>query len=437
MLLDDRPDYPMVFQGELTFIGEMQREPFDAALRVARLRHPLLAACVTPPANGPPAWIPAFDREPLVDWNRVGVPLAQPGDVGIDLYREPGLRIWIRVGEGETRMVAQTHHSCCDGHGGMKFLEDFLAAYADATAGDASGNALRPLDSDRLRQRGVFAAPPGEGPGGWRAIWGQMRDGILFHALPPAPLRPPRGRSRSANPVGELPGTCTHVFSDEASRRIRAAVANSTGTINDVALALLFETLIEWNVEQGAYAGEGRLRLLMPTDLRTIDDLSLPAANRMTFSFVTRRASQCGDRRRLLAGIRDETQAIRRTRLGLDFLHAVSGMLDAGLLPRVLRFNHSVATAVLSNMGDPTRRFSRRFPRDQGRCVVGNLVLDNITASPPLRPLTRGGFGIGMYAGKTIVTARCDPWLFTLAETQQILDKWVDRWQALAAHSVE
>jgi hypothetical protein len=84
------------------------------------------------------------------------------------------------------------------------------------------------------------------------------------------------------------------------------------------------------------------------------------------------------------------------------------------------------ATAVLTNVGDPTRRFSVRFPRQEdNRLVIGNLLLENILGSPPLRPLTRAGAAITAYGGRLTLSLRCDPHCFSREQTRDLLAAYV------------
>jgi hypothetical protein len=151
----------------------------------------------------------------------------------------------------------------------------------------------------------------------------------------------------------------------------------------------------------------------------------MPAANIMGFSFLSRTAEQCDDPDSLLAGIRDETEQIRRYRLSLFFL----GMLGAvnavpGALRRFVRGQRCFATAVLTNLGDPTRRFVARFPRRNGYLVAGNLLLESISGVPPLRPMTRTAIAIITYAGQLTISLCCDPHHFSPADTQEFLNQY-------------
>src|SRR5437763_1518894 len=115
MLLDDRPDYPMVFAFRLKLCGELRREAFESALDEALLHHPLLCALVKCPMPCGAVWTLAGDLRPAIDWSVLGDAIGSPRGEGIDLSEEVGLRIWGRQGDGVTKLIFQFHHACCDG----------------------------------------------------------------------------------------------------------------------------------------------------------------------------------------------------------------------------------------------------------------------------------------------------------------------------------
>lgn len=424
MVLDDRPGFPMAFFGELRFQGELRRGEFERTLQAALLNHPLLRARVDVGEEGDLRWLPVDDFRLLPDWGSFDMPVAIDGDTNIDITKRPGIRIWVRCDAETTYVLWQFHHACCDGQGAMRFIEDVLTQYAGATAQDTTLPELRPVDRARLRSRGDFSGQVQLAAQHPRTVRRQVLDAIKFHCLGPRPLAVSKS-SGNSRVCGSFPGVFSYFFSLEESTAIRTAASERSGTLNDAAIVSVLQAVNAWNLEQGN--GEyGRLRVLMPMDLRLRGDELLPAANRMTFGFITRQAAQLRDLPQLLEGIRDETQYVRRTGAGLDFLHVLKVLERSGWLKWLLRRRRCMATAVLTNMGDPTRRFAHRFPRKEGRCVVGNVILESITGSPPLRPLTRVGFGIGTYAGCIVINAKCDPAHYSDSDARRILQLFAD-----------
>lgn len=428
MLESEEPQYPLTFFGEFVFQGQMRRPEFELAFKATLERHPLIMSRVGRDSAGRRAWVDGRDTPPTLDWAPEGIPRTRSGDIVLE--RETGVRVWVRVDGQSTRLMFETHHACCDGHGAMRFVEDLLAAYAAACNGVPLELALAPVDWRMLERRGeVSSAASAQTPRG--AALGVIRHALNYLGSRPRPLA--ARAHRLAGPE-ELPGMLTHILDESQSSAIRAAISRQRGTINDRALAIVLRILADWNLRHDLRADQGILRVLMPTDLRMPGDERLPAANRMTFAFISRRAVDCDDSPAFHAGLRAETSLIQRERLGVAFVHAMRALQHLpGALPLITRVTSCQATAVLSNVGDPTRRFQARFPRQAGRLVVGDLVLESITAGPPLRRGTRAAFFVSAYGGRMVLTLRCDSRLISSADAQSLMQSYVGAWQRLAA----
>jgi hypothetical protein len=428
LLLDARPDYPMTIVGDLRFSGELRREEFERVVAAALARHPLLRAVVRV-EKAQAEWVALTTLPAVVDWADTATPIVPAGGGDFDLRQTCGLRMSVRVGGGASRLVVQVHHACCDGHGAMRFIEDLLGGYALALGAGGDGFALRSCAPAQLAGRDDFASQRraiAEPRGAWRRHF----DALKFQFLKPDPPAAP-ATTPAVGAAGSFPDTQTRYLTDAESRAIRAAATTGAGTLNDAAIAAVFRALREWNRRHSRRRRE-RFRVLMPIDLRGRADETLPAANRMTYGFIGRMSEQIDDPR-LLESIRDETQYVRRTGAGFEFLDALAAFHRRRLLPAMIRSKRCLATAVLTNMGDPTRRFAVHFPRIEGKCVVGNVVLESLTGSPPLRPLTRVGFGIGTYAGRIVINARCDRKFFGDPDTRTMLDLFANGLLAGAA----
>ena len=70
------------------------------------------------------------------------------------------------------------------------------------------------------------------------------------------------------------------------------------------------------------------------------------------------------------------------------------------------------------------------FPRKGGDLLCGDLVLERIAGSPPLRPNTRLSLAISTYRRKFSVSIRSDPYLYDEADNNEIMDILMDglRW---------
>ena len=422
LLADDRPDYPMTFVIQLALSGVIDRPIFETALAETLQRHPLLRAVVRPGKAGRRCWFDAGDLRPAFDWGDENAPVVCTQGEYLDLAHEIGLRIWVRQGPERAAVTLQFHHASCDGIGAYRFIGDLLAAYGMRTCGDGDAPSLHDLDPLLLRERKQrvvdLALPPRQPALAIRAFgeaWKIMGRRAAALARPATAV--------AADKATAFPGFVTYSFSREQHQRLREAAGAQGVTLNDLLLRDLFVTMRQWNAAHRRWPSWRPLRIMMPTDLRSGEDYEMPAANMTGYTFLSRAAQAADAPQQLLGNLRAETGLIKHERRGVKFMDMVSAASSVrGLLPLLLTPRMCLATAVFSNVADPSRRFTARLPRAGGRIVAGNLVLDDVTGVPPLRPKTRATFSIFQYDRRLTVCLRCDPRSFDDRQTRELLD---------------
>jgi hypothetical protein len=288
------------------------------------------------------------------------------------------------------------------------------------------------LFQERLHRRNEFMPPrvravATELP---TTFWEKAKNALAYVTTQPEPLTGPQsGRSGSARESSSLTRPLVHkvLLEIDETSNLRKRAQEEGATFNDVAVAKLMQVCADWNRRHESAPDTRHVRVCMPTDLRLKEDDSLPAANRMGYAFLTRQFAQTRDWRTLLNSVRDETTYIKDNRVGLDF---VTNMAIAQkvpfLLPLYLKHARCQTTTVLTNLGDTTRRFRRRFPMDAGRLVIGGCPLDYAIVTPPVRPGTRAGWGMCISAGRLAIGLLTDPHTFNDDDTQQLLDSYVE-----------
>jgi hypothetical protein len=426
MLADDQPAYPMTFVIQLQLSGSIDHGPWEAALADALQRHPLLAALIKTGKGDLPCWMPAIDQPPEVHWGAEGTPIVCPDDERIDLARESGLRVWVRQGEQRATVVLLFHHACCDGTGAYRFIGDLLAGYGIRTAAADQRPELGSVEAKLLRTRKQRCLGPATGT--WPLTRLAIQEAWKILTARPRPLEPPVSASgpRDRNP--DFPGFLSFSFDRAGHQRLRDVAGRCGVTLNDLLLRDLFLCLERSPRQQRPGRRKGWLRIMMPNDLREVDDYALPATNMTGYTFLARAVRDCALPEELLRSIRDETAMIKHRRGGTRFIDTVFAASHVPrLLPFVLARNLCLATALLSNAADPSRRFSARFPRREGRIVCGNLVLDEITGVAPLRRNTRASFSISQYDRRLSISLRCDPHLFQREDAAALLGLYVQR----------
>lgn len=434
MLQMECPGYPMVFYMELVLQGRMDRHALLEAVAEAAARHPLLLARVEADRlHG--RWVLPVKATVPVDFQDANIPYHPPRGAVIDLKKESGLRVWVREETERTSVSLQIHHACCDGEGSRHFVSDLMRGYA-LRKGEMINREPTRVDYQRLLERAKFhnSAPNADRETPRTSLWQKIRNAYGFHVLGPAPLAAPAAPRDSKAAPTELPLMLTHVFSREETQRIEEQALESDTSVNDVAVALLLQTLSAWNRRHGRATWKQRLRILMPTDLRERADRWLTAANRVSFSFLGRTVGQCADWNQLVDGISQETKYIRTYRLGLDFIQIMAAVQRFAILVLLLRrWRPCMATAVLTNLGDTTRRFRSRFPVCDGYPVIGDVRLENVLGVPPIAPGTKSGFGICFCAGHMTISIRSDYARLSFDDSSNLLAAYVQAWKNWAA----
>ena len=420
MLADDRPSYAMTFFIRVELEGDVDRQAMDAAFNDALGRHPLLTARVTRRGLRL-CWGQWDGARPQLRWDCLDaepdLPVGQP----IDVRHGVGIDGYVHTSGGKATLVVSFHHAACDGIGGFRFVGDLLAYYGRRTASENDpAPTLLPINAENLRYRGMFDIQTPTAVSAWDVLKGTIREGWKVMSRRPLPLmnrNRPRGEARkrwATMPVA--------VLEPEMYRRFCERAAQLGVTANDLMLRDMFLTAHEWNNSRGGHGTRGWLRINMPTTLRGKRDSRMPAANVLGYALVTRHTDECGDPNRLLADIAADTEAIRTWSLGALFVEAIRRADRVpGLLAVGARISRRFSTLVLSNLGDPSRRFRARFPRSHGQIRAGNLTVKSMIGIPPIRPGTRAALALFSYAGKLAIALHSDPRWFSTEDAREFL----------------
>lgn len=426
---DDRPEFPLLFQVDIRFEGAIDPETMREAYRFALGRHPLLRATIRRQGRGATWHAPAEGWHSLEVYPR-GVD-GEPGMEWVDLTCASGLRGWLRETSLGWDMKLLFHHACCDGQGARMFIQDLVLAYAVLRDACEHSKPFPTIDVAHLDRRGVHVPGKEGGMPHLRRIRNTLR--LVFLGPRPAAVESPR-----PPPAAESHGTigfCSHTFSPDVVARLQDPRRLDGSSFNDVAVAVLFSVLGDWQRRHGT-SPSAWIRITVPTDLRTRDDERMPAANRYTYLFLNRRLRDCGDWASLLPGVRGELQAMRRSGEGLGLLTTLG---IASKWPRalawVLRRRICFATALVTNLSDPSRRLRKRLHVDDdgffwlagARCVALDV------RTPPLRPRTHWGFGIFEYAGRMTLTFRYDASTISPGAAERVMADYVESLMAWLA----
>lgn len=428
---DFRRDYPMWFEIACDFSGSIERAPFEEAVRLARSRHPLTTAQVAE-IGGYPQWSPANAPQNAVYWaldNREDV--VERFYERVTLEAACGIRVLVIADGSLIRIIWRIHHSCCDGIGGCRVIGDALAIYHGLVTGTDWSTCLKDLDADLLAVRADYSRGRKPPPVAaeptrktwherWQAIQQPFREAAHFLTRAPEPIATGTPQTDSAFQYSLL----TKKLSREESDRVAVYANSLNASVNDIVIAGLFRTLLKWNQDHGTRASRNFLRITMPTNQRVREDQSMPAANLMSYAFLDRQPAEISDWRALVKGICFATTAIKRWNLSLQFQKTLSVFARWPALIRLCILGRGCfSSAVLSNLGDPSRRFDAMLKRIDGKIVAGNLLLESIYAAPPMRPQTRMSILVCRYDDCLTFGAMVDPKALNRDDGMELLER--------------
>jgi NRPS condensation-like uncharacterized protein len=423
MTLDDRPNYPMTFAAALELRGAVSPEALQQAVASLGARHPLIEARLSQ-SGRKSAWKASRRASVRVEWcDTPPEPLAFDRRK-LDLSREAPLRVEAYSQGGRTRLLFSFHHAMCDGKGASQVIGDVLAAYGMATADTSQQPRLLPTQVDLLSQRGELQLTLPAPLTSWQIFQAFCAETWKFITRRPTPLRTTSVAEAQENANQGL--LAVHI-SQETFRRFSQHATAQEATANDLLIRDLFCTMRSWHKEMRCNKSRRWLRMTIPTNLRSRRDQKMPAANILGYAFLTRREGECDSSDSFLQGLASEMRAICKWAMGAMFLQGVRvvDMIPGGLF-LCTRLSRSFSTIVLSNVGDPTRRFRAVFPRDaQQRLVAGNLVLESISMAPPVRPGTRIAIAVTTYGETVTLGAQYDHTCMTTDEARRFLDLYV------------
>lgn len=433
LLADDRPSHPMIFTLSADLMGVLNRVEFTAAVVAALECHPLLKCRIRPVSGRGLCWVPEPAAQPRIAWKTASdddsLMLAY-----IDLRGETGLQIDVTATSHGERVVFFIHHCCCDGVGAMEFLGEVFARYGLALR--QPGEAAPAVGATRLsdlRQRSTFSPAPRSLLRSFAALWNNgghawrmlFRRPLLIAAK--SPLEPVEMSSRAGS------RTLTESLAAEVTERLREVARSLNASLNDVCILELLRLIREWTPPASTSAAHQGMRLLIPLNLRSMMHDHMPAANLVSYSFVTRKFADCANPQALLQSICRQTAGMLQPAEQHRFLNCLRYVRRVpGLLSLLLRIKPCFGTIVLANVGDVRRLFSGRFPRRAGKWIAGNVVIERIGGVAPIRPQTRAAMSIGIYAGELIVNLRTDATVLSQSDSQEFLARFLSRLEGIA-----
>lgn len=385
MLADARPGHPMTFFIECEVEGTLSVDRLRGAVSAAARRHPLLRSRVAW-REGRPWWL-APDVEPTIEPD--GPNAWRP----IDITQESGLRLVVVAAGTRQRVVMVAHHAALDGVAAGEFFGDLWACY--------DGREPPAFSAGRRRMATAAVAADTAAPGPFAATW-------PFVAFRPQPLARSAALA-AATAVTEdrspQPPFASHTLDRDQTTALRGVVTAHGWSLNDLVVAAVMRAVGRWNERAGRRSGN--VRITLPVSLRAVGSRG-PAGNDLGYAFLDRTPAECADPRRLVAGLAEASRWIVETGAAREFVGAASALARRPwLLRAITRLPVCFSTAVVSTIGDPSRRMKAGVPKHDGLDAPGGLVIRGIRGVPPLRPGTRAAVGASTYGGELTLSCLC------------------------------
>ncbi len=426
---DDRPEQPMTPIVELHFSTPLNQGALARAIEKVVAKNPMLNSRVVQRAGGlhwqlheeAPKLLCASKQPILIDGK------LRP----FDLSKEPASRFWYEPLDAGSRVVWQVHHAASDGVGMRPVVIDILLYYAMETASDDPERYERELYCARFRQTellhrsDVTHLPE---PKRKLTAWQRIKNAQYFHFTIPRTLLSVASKTELSLPDSRV--LCFVELDAEASGRILQKCRAIGVAIHELAVALLFRTCAEWNRALGDHNPNSHIRLMMPVDLRGRRDLRMPATNRLSFMFFGRSYRQCEDFATLLESVRSEFESTKETQLYLDFFNMIRATSRWSWLMRWgLRRSDTMATAVLTYVGDVTRGTNRAFPAVGNTRPIGDATLTTILGAPPVRRNTNIAIGLGINWERVTISASWNRFAMTASDCEKFIELYKIGWQ--------
>lgn len=414
----DRPAYPANCFVHLRFDGTFVREALECALKISLERHPLLTARIKKQGRRF-GW--TWDHTPThsIQWIE---PKASdhPRSRRFDLLSEPGLRIDAIERAGGSELFIHFHHSCCDGKGIERFVNDLLISYTIERYPDQDNLKLSPVDHESLRTRGRHH---------WAALrsirkWPRQAVGLLG-ALQFVSRRPScavkSGIPSDDNQLcDQYPTWATHRLDADSLQKMRRSARSKGVSLNDLICRDVFLAVSRWRQSIAETTESQWLRMMVPVNLRTKEDRNLSAANMVSSVFLDRRPSDCANPDALLKSIQDEMELIKNLELGLTFPQtlALSRLVPDGLKRTANRGNR--ISFIFSNVGVVSK--APFLPKVDGYTRYGDVVLREIYAAVPITDFTNIAFFAHQYAKQLWLTLHFDANVVTRDQANALVE---------------
>ncbi|MBQ1455805.1 MAG: hypothetical protein IIZ25_08180 [Thermoguttaceae bacterium] len=423
---DSRGRFPMSENVVWYFTGRPDRELLEETLREAVLCEPTLFAVIK--RRGTKYyWVTADPiRQPVLSYETVDHPiLGSSGVLALDRLCAGGpnsARFHLVIGTDGFLIHDVFHHTLTDGIGIVRFFSYWMALYDNRLREKRALPQIPcapPCDPLSFKEREDFHIVYPEPVSLPKRLFAIVKRITLWFARRPLNVSPILLKRRNSQTVPDktgglpsavssapiIPGTeeamadpgRPRIYWRELSLKPYLKSAKTHGvSMNSLLLRDLFTASARWLKEITGKESSGRLKIVIPINMRTENHGTLPMANMVGYIFVNRRVNRCDRSEEFLYGINDEIQRLRKWSVGAFFTR---GLKFFRKIPGVIHFFTADffchATLVFSNVGQIGSAFVRPDWRQNRKIVLSDgSELLRMVGAPPVRSNTPIGIAV-------------------------------------------
>ncbi len=421
LLFDNRASFPLDFFVNLEVEGTLDVVCLETAFREALKSHSLLAASVF--RKGRRFFWRASDQEPSFESHQSDQSFEK---TAIDIFSEPGVRMYVIRRPDCYELIFQFHHSATDGLGAFGLISDVLLKYAGEFDGTVQ---CPPRDVAKLADRYLCGYHS-------ESVWSRVvktTKGLLgtreFLGAKIAPVVAHEPNIDQPRNAADFPRYLSHEFTANETDALKRHAKSRGVSLNTLLICDAFIAVDRAKSRFECYRQDEYIRIAVPGNLRAtrVND-GIPAANFFSMTFPVRNPSQIKDHDALLRSVHKEVQDGRKCFYFATFYLCLKVVRKLpGLLKRMVNVAHCQTTLLLTNLG----RAISEFPRESADSPIkfGDAVVSQVEIVAPMRPYQSIAVSTLEYSGRQIVTLSYDPRVHSDADAEDLLKDFASQLQ--------
>lgn len=431
LLVEDRPDYPCWIVVKFHFDGVFSRPETQLALDQAIARNPLLRAVIRRGFCGKLRWEVLPDWKLQVQWLNGSLACEWPTWEPMDLFKEPGFRLFLIEHAGKTEFIIHVHHAICDGKAVRDVFYDIMNHYSIAMGQPVPLSALRPeIFSQRNRLANTWLDR-------LKTVRSQVIGLLLNHYFQKkqiSPLSEKASGEIATEPMAPYPALVSRRLPEGCFRNVRDEAVRQKVTSNDIFLRDLFHSLKLWREWKQEGDPMDWLCVVLPVDMRKPLDRFLSAANVTSVVTLARRMKSLGDKKSLLSRIHVDMNWVKHRGLRFTFwtLLKLRRLLPHGI-ERFSRRPSCQGTIIFANHC----QLATRSPLLNKKRMIEapGLQMTDVTMVSPIRSGTVAALVVGSYANRLLIDLHYDPKFITLSQADKLIDIFLAQFENYPANS--